>query len=552
MRTLFLSAALLVGCSPNQLAPDAVSADPELQVNTGGLWQGPVGVRIQGIARGVNDVTVNGRPVAVDGDQYTVDVPLDRGVNLVEARGTDDRGDTHFVRQGVLAGDFGSPADSIESALTIRVNRSGLTKAMEGVAGLIDAVAINESVAGINPVYSDTYGVFGWDAVEIEADIVSIDFMPMVITSDPKPGVLEIEVLIPYVEVAANATGDVVGIDFDQDAWVGADAAIITANLLVDTENGQLAVALVAPTVVLEGFWYDTSLLPGDVEDYLFVDTIRGAIEGMLLEKIEEMVPPLLESSLSGLDISVDTELLGRQVSMAATFSSATIDGSGIQIGADIELGIPGDTAHEWVGYLTSPVLNAQPSMADDLGVSMSDNLVNNLLFQAWRSSILILDLDSARGELDPIFLSSLGAVDAARVVLDAKLPPVLVERNNRAQVQISELEILIETPGGTSGEFLVLSVTAFVDIDLAIENNVLVLQLGSDPEVVVDVRDSDWGASNQSVTNVLAEQLPIGVLLALLGDIEFPLPSLAGLNINQAQAVREANGVHTSIGINL
>ena len=71
-------------------------------------------------------------------------------------------------------------------------------------------------------------------------------------------------------------------------------------------------------------------------------------------------------------------------------------------------------------------------------------------------------------------------------------------------------------------------------------------------PEVLVDVRDSDWGLADNTLTNLLAEQLPIDTLLLLLGQIELPLPSVAGISITDAVAFRDASGVHTSIGANL
>ena len=83
-------------------------------------------------------------------------------------------------------------------------------------------------------------------------------------------------------------------------------------------------------------------------------------------------------------------------------------------------------------------------------------------------------------------------------------------------------------------------------DVDEVLAN------LENDEFVLVDVRDSDWGLADNTLTNLLAEQLPIDTLLLLLGQIELPLPSVAGISITDAVAFRDASGVHTSIGANL
>ncbi len=553
MRTLYVAAAavLLAGCQKQQLAPEPEPEAAELRMSTDGLWQSS-NVRVSGEARGMDSVTINGESVTIEGSQFSTDLPAERGVNLIEAVGTDSRGDTHFVRQGVLSGEFHAPDQQLGDALTIRLNRTGLTKATDLVGGLIDPVAISSGVTALNPVYEDSYGVLGWDAVNIQANVVDVGFDAPVITPDPKPNILEVEVAIPNVEIQANAQGDVVGIDFDQDVWVGSDAAIITANVLVGASNGELVIDVVQPTVELDGFWYDVSLIPGDIESYLLVDTLRGTLEDVLVGKLDEMLPGLLEGALADLDISVETELLGTPVSISADFAAATVDTAGIEIVTNVNVAVPQRSDKPWTGFLAAPaVATPAPSQADDLGVSVSDDLLNNVLFQVWRGGLLNMELDSANGDIDPALLGQLGAKDAAKVILDANLPPVLIERGGATQVQLTELGVRVETPDGDNGEYLDLSVTAFVGLELVIEEGVLKLQLG-EPNVIVDVRDSDWGASNNAITNLLADQLPIDTLLLLLGDIEFPLPSVAGISVNNGEAWRDQSGVHTGIGINL
>ena len=128
---------------------------------------------------------------------------------------------------------------------------------------------------------------------------------------------------------------------------------------------------------------------------------------------------------------------------------------------------------------------------------------------------------------------------------------PVFVERGGRAQAQITELGVRIETPNGDNGEFIELGVTVYIDLELYAENGVIKLELG-EPDLVLDVRDSDWGIEDNTLADLLADELPINTLVALLGAIEFPIPSLAGFTLQSAEAERDESGVHTTIGATL
>ena len=52
------------------------------------------------------------------------------------------------------------------------------------------------------------------------------------------------------------------------------------------------------------------------------VDTIKGYIEDTLVSKIDEMVPPLLDDTLAGLDPSFSTEVMGQPLDVAFDFAS--------------------------------------------------------------------------------------------------------------------------------------------------------------------------------------------------------------------------------------
>lgn len=541
----------LLACKTEE-AEEVRVPDPELTLQSPApaAWL-PLGeVAAHGTCGNVETVQLNGEAATFDVEAGTWEgrVSLDRGVNVIEARGVAPDGEYRFERHAVLSGDYADPGQPIEDAADLRVNQSGLDKAMDWAAGMVDPATITAAAAGMNPVYEDTYGVFGWDAVEIAADIDDIQFSPLELTATPSQNLLELEAVIPDLFVDLQAYGEAVWIDFDVDASMAADQAVVTGWLMVDTtDEGTLDVELIDATVELQGFTYDTSLLPGDVESYLFVESIRGVLEDLLVDQIKTLVPELMEEQLAGLDLSFDLELMGVPLSVSASFDDATIDEDGIALGTDIDVYAPGNGAHTYTGYLTAPTSTPTLSRSADLSAALYDDLLNRVLFEVWRAGIADMRLSTDDGSLEPLYLLALKA-DQGTIQLTPGLPPVVVEKNGGLELQLGELEVTLDTPGGELGDHLVASVNVFAPVEIYATDGVVKLDLG-DPTLVMMVRESDWGADDVTITELLEEALPLDLLLGLL-NIEYPLPSLAFLEVNTATTERD--GFNTTLEIEL
>lgn len=554
-RMLSLSTILLLGgCQPRTLAPfPEPTDDPDAEVftvDTNGYFHGETLI-VEGQAKGLEQVRVNGVEAFRNDDAYQATVPMERGVNTVEVTGIDAFGDPQTLRQGVVSGSFSPADDRIDGAIALRLNRSGIDEAMEITEDLLVAQDVPALLAGFNPVLDQSYSVLGFEAGTIRVDVQDVDFIRPILIADPRTGRLEMTATLPLLDVELTAVGSAIGIDLDEIITVEADAVDLQLDILASIDgNGQLVLETADPQLNLVGFDFDISLIPNVLEG-LVVGTVQSFLEDRVSQTLDELLPTLLEDRFADLNIAFQTEILGKDLALEGFLEEVTVDDLGIalQTGVRIEgeRGIDVGSA----GYLSTATPPPTPSQVDDLALAVSDDLLNNVLFQAWRAGLLSLDLDSARGDIDAGLLTPLGAAGEARITVDAAVPPVFIEKNGSAMVQVTELLVHIETPGGEKGEFLDLAVTALVDLDLVIEAGVLKLSL-NEPVIQVDVRDSDWGLADQTLTNLLAEQLPIDSLLALLGDIEIPLPTVAGIGIDNATAVRDATGVHTAIGANL
>lgn len=541
----------VLGC--HKQVDEAPLVDPELSLfDPAPAEMLPDGrVTVRGEAKGLTDLRLNGALVHVDGNLWDAEYELPRGVTTFEVSGVDGGGDHVFLRQSVLAGDFAGPnAKDLPGALGIRVNQGALDAAGDLVGSLLDPASINDLLAGLNPVYEDSYGVFGLDAVTISADIESVAFDPAEITLDPGAGALTLGLALPNVEVVVPVSGDVLGIDFDEVLTVEVGEASIGGALELDADDGALAATLAAPTVVLRDFVFDTSILPGSIESAVLSDTIRTTIEDLLVEQMSALLPTLLDQQLAGLDIALDTEILGNPVSIGAGFGEAAIDRDGLLLVADLSLDmdVPAG-AKPTEGFLLSGAPDPRPSTSPDLAVLLGDDVVNKLLHDAWRAGVLDLTLSTDDGSLDAFLLSPLGAGSEASIAIDAGLPPVLVQVGDRAMLAFGELVVEIGTPGGENGDRLVIDAAGQVPLDLELVGGSLTMALGA-PELTLMVRDSDWGADNETVTNLLEDQLPVELLFSLLGDVAIPMPTIGDLVLPDAAIGREASGTSTTIDI--
>jgi hypothetical protein len=553
MRVLPLAAlSALAACASDHDLSAQGTEDPVLEMYAPkpGAFADTGPTTAKGKAQGLSEVTVNGKAAKMDGPNFSTSVELVRGINVVEVTAEDSHGDEWFQRHGVLAGAFAKPSGPVEDALRVRVNQPGLDSMADLAAGMITLNTINDAATGMNPVYTDSYGVWGWDAVTIGADIAYVAFSQPRIAIEPSAGELSLVVEIPHLEIGIYAYGDVIGIDFDTNVYLYSSDAVISGTLEADVRRGKIDVDLTESSVDLKDFSYDTTALPGDVESYILVDTIRAYIEDMLVTKIDEMVPPLLDETLSGLDPSFSTEMLGLQVDMAFTFAELDIDKDGLALDMDLDISVPASGAHSGEGYLSSGGGEPDIDTHADVSGAMSDDLVNRVLYEAWAGGLLDLSMSTEDDSLSPPMLATLKATEGS-VKVDADLPPVLVERDGELAVQVGELLVTIDTPDGEMGSHLVVAIAATIGIELGIEDGSIVLSM-EDPELVLAVRESDWGASNERVTRLMEEMLPLDTLLSLLGSFSFPVPSLYGITIDSGEAYRDQDGVHTGIEVNL
>ncbi len=505
---------------------------------------------VSGRSTSLSSVTVNG----VDMTQNTADetwsgsVTLDRGVSLLTAVGTEADGDTLQAYAGVIAGEYGDPGLSVEDAIALRVNESGLQELMGLVSGFLTVDFLREAALGANPIFSTSFA-----GVDIDANITDLDFGAPEITADPVSDRIALSVVIPDFSISA----DVVTSFFTASLFATASAVEMEGALVIDAVDGALSVELIDTDLGLTDLevgisgwadWLNTAIS-------FIVGLFEESLVGFLLEQLDATIPPLLDDALAGLDPSFTTELLGKELTLEASFADVSIDTNGIAILLDANVTVPSESGYTYAGYLLAEGGAAEVSTAPDIGAALSDDLLNRLFFELWRGGMLKLAITSEEQPALALLFTKLKATGGT-IAVDARLPPVIVEKDGALQLQICELDTQISTPDGEFGTELTLALCAWVEITPVVADGVLSVELG-EADFSIVVRDSNWGTSTEAITNLVAEALPeetVKLLLnaAVSSALQIELPVLFGLAFESGTVTRDESGVHTDVAMDV
>ena len=545
---LLLATLLLVGCKKSEPTPVTTTPEPGPSADDLALvvtepdpasYHNLGTVKLAGTHVGMEAVTVDGSPAdADDGANWSHTISLERGVNTFEVRG--DKGSTfRMARQSVMAGSFGEPSGTIGDAVGVRLNQGGLDAVGVMIAGLIDDASLSKTLAKAGPIYESTL---------LDVDQVVLYFDPIQTQLTPGAGGLDIVLTLPNTEVWALV--DVPLLD-PFDVWLTMDSARVTGTIDLGTDgSGHLTADLSSPTVQLVNFEYDTSLIPGS-SLALFDGTIQGVLEDVILEQLETLVPDLLEEQLATLELAFELDLLGTPVSIATDFAHAAVDPQGVQLVADLDVDVDANGLKAAPGYLRADVAQPTPNTRDDLTIALSDDLVNRLLYEVWAGGILDLQLSTEDGSLPSSYLESFGTEEGT-LSIDARMPPVLVQKGAETELQVGEMLLRLSTPTNSNFTYIDLALSLSIPVDLEVVDGALDIDLGA-PDLAFIVRDTDWGTVNEEfITELLEEQLPIESLLIVLGAISFDLPSIAGLSLENASIDRDESEVFTNIAAEL
>ncbi|MEL6348159.1 MAG: hypothetical protein AAFV53_33935 [Myxococcota bacterium] len=549
-------AIALMGCSKEHeetlgedRAESAAVQDPALQVQSPApaSWL-PVGdVEVTGIAQRVTDVQLNDSALPVDDARFNQMTALDRGINLLAVTALTPDGVTLRDHRGVLAGDFAEPDQPVVDGVIARINQSGLNDVTDFIAGFVTPELIGEQIGADTPIAAgDILSIFSY-----EASLTGVTFGEPDIIVQPLQDVLQVQASLPMLDVQMSVYIDVYFTDFTVDASLTADRAVISTTMRPGVGEDTLTMDLEDTAIELLGFFLEISAVPDWLEGIdLLQSEIQSAVEDELINQFNTLVPEILDETLDALDFSFETELLGKTLSVQAGFAAVAVDPSGLEIGVDVSVIVPGTGDKTYAGYLAAE----QPAPAlgrdADMSVMLADDFLNRVLFEIWRGGMIDLTLSTEDGSLDPELLSDF-PVDVAAINVDARLPPVVVDAGDKLMLQLAEWTVTLDSPGSSIGNKLVADIAGEAELFVFVDEGALGVELG---ELSVDlmVLESDWSLSEENLDTLIDTFLTPSTLMGLLEGLTFDLPELYGVRLTDAVVARADSDLHTAVGINL
>ncbi len=573
MKRHLLHAVLLMGCASEEAEEPFVSSHFELQVPAAGAWLPAGSLQASGLASGVDEVLVQGDPADLDAQAgaFSALAQLSRGLNIVEASATQFDGDLMFARHGALGGEFTEPGSTMADAASLRLNQPGLDDLMEMAENLIEAQDIATAVRDMGVLHEEDWSVVTL-ALELDEGDDALQISDLDLVALAGEGVLTVRANMDvYVRLRAYGTY-LYFFDYDETITIYDTSAAATAAATVGAQDGELDIDVSLSEFLLDPFNYDVSLLPSEVVEWLTADLLAGIIEDMLLEQAEEMIPELVDSVLAELPEELSFELLGSELTIGYDFSQADIDADGLRVGLDVDVAASGASYPPGTGYLATEQELPSPERSDDASGSVADEVLNAALYEVWATGLFDMTIsEESIEDEDMRQLVSTLLFDPLReqlnhhdvhLELSASLPPVIVGEGGDLKIQAGELALTIHTPDRALGSWVKLATFAELDATVSIEDGALDVDVLA-VQYSVMARDSDWGASEEAITNLLAatmEELLGGpeamavMVEVILGQVlaEVPEIEVYGLRVSSAAITHSSQADASQLEIEL
>ena len=516
---------------------------------------------------GLDYLSVDGNILTPDSSgNFTIDKEYIYGTNLIESYAVDlDGNDSKDVR-AVLSGEFHPKDTRFEDAIMIYLgdNSEGLGALEEYADGYISNMDIGSMLPTGNIVDESECvaslpswlggGCITRYTIRLRLNGASYGSTNIDISTN-SDGTISANATINNISIGWVVSGTV-----DTSGTVTANNASVNMTLTPYVSNDQLYINIDSVSSSFSNLNFNVSGLLGTIINFFGLDSyieneMESYAEDAIRDVVTDEIPPVLEDVLSDFSISEQFTVMDTTYELSSVPSDVYVDDNGLTL--TMTSNLVGDSwiqPDDGLGSLMSTITPQSWSSSTGLGINLSLNVINQLLYQAWGGGILATELDTSSlgidsEDLDIVFPN---ATDL-RVTVDALLPPVAVEDNTGAlEIQAGDIYIAIHNGDLSAGDVrLELYTHLNAPLDIAVVNNTITPTIGT-PSLTFNVvyPDSGNAGSTESLLSALIpyvipslEDAISGIELPQLGDFSFTnMTSNVSNNHLNASATLQAN----------
>ncbi len=497
----------------------------------------------------ITSLTVNGitAVVAADG-AFSQAIPATVGGNTLIIEAVDELGATRRVVQGfhwstVYALPTAPKAGMADKALGIWLSAEAI-KTLEAVfQGLVSGIDIAGAIP--SPVLDgSTHKIF----------LSNVTYGTPTVSVALADGGLQVTVVIKNLRGDLAAQGKAITCPFGACVYYPSASGKLTIDTLSATalvalgvnEAHELTATVGAVSVSLSDPKVDLNGLLGNLLSPIvnaIIPTFKGGIEDSFEGALKDAIGPLVASALNGLALSFDFNLPSFDptappvaVKVITDFDSVVTKPEGLALGLrggayTATKVTPYDNLGSVIrGNCGAPGFGLAFQKANPLEIILTDDLINEVLFSAWRGGFLEFDVPPEL--LAGVDVSAYG-ITGLDVAVSARLAPVISDcgAGGAAKVHIGDLEIRASLNLLGQPMDVVMHVSLTTQIVFEVKDGELGIALTDIDEVQSDVTvlQENLVGSEATVAGLVNDTLVPALLGSLTGEslASFPLPAL-------------------------
>ena len=244
-------------------------------------------------------------------------------------------------------------------------------------------------------------------------------------------------------------------IEASSSGTVTSSSASVHATLRPYVDNNQIKVDLTSTSSSFDSLDFNVNnnllntVINGLNLDSLIESELESTAQDAIQDAIENELPDLLAEILGVLEdfsISESFDVQGDLYSFTARPSEITVEDNGLVLSMQAQIQSDGWVlTNSGLGSIKSSQAPAPWSNSTGIGIDLSLNVINQLLYQTWGSEMLYIqmgndELGIGTEDLSFIFPNSTDL----QLTIDGLLPPTVVEKNGSLELQLGDIYVAL------------------------------------------------------------------------------------------------------------